>query len=636
MKYFTIIFLFLGLFFKVSAQNLELDVKNIPNLLRENACAVIRFEEIVFSLQNKQQATERHRRIITVLSEKNIASGYFEQHFDKFKTLKNLKGKVFDARGNLLYEIKETDFQTKNYSQVSYFQEVGMKFYVPQVVQFPYSVEYEWEFSYNGLLLYPVWMPQKDFDFAVQESRFEFICSNSLTFQYKESNLREKVVIKNEKDSKIYSWKVSHLEALEKEPFMPDITDFLPIVYTAPVEFSFNGKDGNMQNWRNIGQWFRNLNENTSTLSEKTLKELQALTIGLTDKKEIVRKVYEYQQLKMRCISLPFEFGNWKPMDAIMVEKESAGDCKSLNNYMISMLKAVGIDAFYSLTRAGNNTIEMLSAFPNAWFNHALVCVPLGNDTLWLECSDSQNPFGYIGATADDRNVLLITKDGGKLHHTRTYSQNENLEFHKAIVNIDENGSGTAYITSTFSGLQYEDVAAMVNERTDKQKKMLQDEVQVPNCEINNFSFSQERNPVPKVVLTLNLRLREYAAQNQNKTRLYLRLNLVNKQTYIPQKLKERKTDVVCRHASIDTDVIIYQIPESYEVEFLPENIDLTSEFGSYSATVSVDKNTVTYIRTLKMNKGHFSTQAYNEMVRFYKKVADSDDMKLVLKKKTN
>lgn len=45
--------------------------------------------------------------------------------------------------------------------------------------------------------------------------------------------------------------------------------------------------------------------------------------------------------------------------------------------------------------------------------NHAILQVPLPEDTLWLECTNPQLPFGYVHSGIAGHDALLITKKEG-------------------------------------------------------------------------------------------------------------------------------------------------------------------------------------------------------------------------------
>ncbi|MEZ5148898.1 MAG: hypothetical protein R2759_17955 [Bacteroidales bacterium] len=67
--------------------------------------------------------------------------------------------------------------------------------------------------------------------------------------------------------------------------------------------------------------------------------------------------------------------------------------------------------------------------------------VPLANDTLWLECTNQDMPFAYLGTFTDNRRALAITDNGGVLVRTKSYEADSNLICTKATFHVDADGN---------------------------------------------------------------------------------------------------------------------------------------------------------------------------------------------------
>ena len=112
---------------------------------------------------------------------------------------------------------------------------------------------------------------------------------------------------------------------------------------------------------------------------------------------------------------------------------------------------------------------------------------------------------------------------------------------------------------------------------------------------------------------------------------MFLTLNLLNKSDNIPKELDERKQSIHFRRAYYDSDTIIYQIPDGYQVEYIPDNISIENQFGSYTMEVTNQDNKITYIRQRKYNKGDFPASDYEELRKYYKKITKADKQKAIL-----
>jgi hypothetical protein len=158
--------------------------------------------------------------------------------------------------------------------------------------------------------------------------------------------------------------------------------------------------------------------------------------------------------------------------------------------------------------------------------------------------------------------------------------------------------------------------------------------VELPTFEIGAFAFSRKKDRIPAVTETLTLTAPSYVSQSGK--RVFLNANFMNHVTSAPPKAENRQMEVVTSWSYYDTDTIQYQLPEgSFQVEFVPENQQISTKFGEYFSSVKVEGNTITYIRTLRMHKGRHPAAAYDELVEFYKKMVKADKVQVVLVTKT-
>src|SRR5690606_35617022 len=111
---------------------------------------------------------------------------------------------------------------------------------------------------------------------------------------------------------------------------------------------------------------------------------IQALVKDIDDPKQKAQKICEYVQKKTRYISVQIGIGGFQPMPADDVDRLSYGDCKALTNYMLTLLKSVGINSYYAVVQAGSLKKYAIPDFASMnQFNHVILCIPFANDTAW-------------------------------------------------------------------------------------------------------------------------------------------------------------------------------------------------------------------------------------------------------------
>ena len=102
--------------------------------------------------------------------------------------------------------------------------------------------------------------------------------------------------------------------------------------------------------------------------------------------------------------------------------------------------------------------------------------------------------------------------------------------------------------------------------------------------------------------------------------------------TFIPKKVKERRTSILGRREYCDTDSIHFTIPEGFKIENLPGKKVIESDFGRYTSEVKQNEQEISYIRTLEFYKFNYPADRYDDFRNYKKAIVRADKAKLVLK----
>ncbi len=625
--------LFLVLASVYAKEQPQYPVSAIPDELKKNAYAVVREDAMKFTILSKSTATLYVHLVVTIMNDKGKHFAREAVYYDKLRKVSSLKAQVFDAEGMLIKKLKSNEITDRSAfeglyddSRVKVADLIQGRY--PYTVEFEYQVDYKFLYSINGSAI------DQYEDVSVQHATYQLVYPESLKPRYKAHNVTQEPKYEKNQDVVSLTWTFENLNARKFEPYS-DYIKAVKRIEAAPSVFEFEGYAGNMQTWNEYGKWIASLNKGRDVLPEETKEKIRQIASKLQTREEKVKALYEYMQNRTRYVSIQLGIGGYQPFEASVVDKTGYGDCKALSNYMVAMLETVGIKGHYALIMAGEDSPQLQADFPSSQFNHAIVAVPNGADTLWLECTSQTNPFGYQGSFTGDRKALLITDDGAAIVKTLRYPAEMNVQATSADVQVSTTGQASASIRRTYSGLQYENggLHFYVNRDHDEQKKWIQHSLDIPSFDVTSFSIKNVKEKVPSAILTADLRMDRFATVSGK--RIFFMPNLMNRNSAIPEKFENRKMPVIKRSAYIDIDTIRYRLPDEIYPEFLPEEVNIESPFGEYHATFTVEQGNLVYIRRVKMNKGEFPPESYQELIDFYRGISKADNVKMVFMSKT-
>ena len=632
-KIISTLTIFSFLLTNLQAQN-QWATEKIPAELKEKAHAVVRMSETFFTVKNIGEATKTVHYAITILDEQGLENAHVLVFYDKLTKVNDLQGVLYDVKGEKVKKLKNDDIKDGSAnSEGTLFSDNRYKYGEFKYAIFPFTVEFSYTTTNKNMLFYPSFYPQEDEEnMTVESSLFKVKMPSGMELRYKLINGMSKPNIEDIDGGKTYTWAVKGLKHYENEPYAPQWIQKGMGVLTAPNEFEIEGFKGSAKTWKELGDFDNLLAKNRDILPENVKTEVQQLVAGMTDPTLKTKKIYEYLQAKTRYISIQLGIGGWQPFEAKEVAEKGYGDCKALSNYTQAMLKSVGIESHYASIRGGEGQQEVQADFPSQQFNHAMLCVPMKNDTIWLECTSQDNPFGYQGSFTSNRYALLATPTGGKLVRTPAYKTFENQQVRKIEVNLLDDGNATAEATNTFTGPQHDDYASIKTQlNPDDQKKALYKRISIPSFELNNYSIQEEKKRIPSATVKMSLAVRKCASKSG--TRMFLSPNLMSAESSIPPASdKPRTQEVELRNAYTEIDTVTYNLPKDIKIEFKPELITFETKFGSYYADNQVKDGKLLYIRKFVRNRGKFPATSYVELIDFYKKVTKYDKAQVVMK----
>ncbi|MFK7750736.1 MAG: DUF3857 domain-containing protein [Kordia sp.] len=606
----------------------------LPQELADNANAVVRLAETVVDVKAINDVEISQKRIVTVLNENGIYKIGAVVGYDNDIRVKNVEVKIYNKLGKQIKKIRERDFQ--DISAVdggTMYSDSRVKYMDYTPVEYPFTAVFTSVTQSPNTANIPSFNPL-GYYVGVQKSSYKIKYPLSFTVHRKELNLEEFGVTTDDTEGKLI-YTIKNIPGIKPEALSPSDTKLEPRVFFALNKFNYDGVTAEINNWEEFGVWMhQNLLEGRATVDAATKAKILSMVAGVTSDREKSKIVYEFMQNKTRYISVQVGIGGFQPIPADEVDKVGYGDCKGLSNYMMALLKIVGVESYYTHVEAGKEIVDFYDDFASlAQGNHAIINIPNNGDDIWLECTSQKSPFGHIGDFTDNRKVLVITPEGGKIKHTKKYTAEESLQESTGAYTLSNTGNIKADVIIKTNGIQY-DNRYYLEDRSDvdKDKHYKQYFQTVNNVNIDNIELKNDKEAI---AFTEKVGFNADAYGVATGERMLFAPNAFNRVTSIPDRYRNRKFPLKIQRGYYDTDDYEIKLPSDYKIEAIPEDVSYETKFGSYTFSITKkDDQTLQYKRTFKIKDGLYPKEEYKNYRKFIKKIVRYDGSKIVLVKK--
>ncbi|WP_375323671.1 DUF3857 domain-containing transglutaminase family protein [Flagellimonas sp. GZD32] len=603
--------------------------------LRSNSDAVIRNDDLHIQVLAVDQMVYQVTKVVTVFNASGKDFAEARIRYDKEIKVKHLEAVIYNQFGGEIETIKKRDFKDIAAADgFSLYRDDRVLYADYDPSQYPYTMKFTYEVETSDTGAMPQWYFVPGYGVGVEKSTYKIsYASKELEPIIKEQNL-DGLDVNVTKEYNAVLYVAKEIPAFSGETLSPSYHDILPRLSVRLPNFHFKGYNGAVNNWQELGHWVQDiLLDGRDELDESTIAKMRNLVKGIDDDLEKAKIIYRYVQENTRYVSVQIGIGGLRPINAIEVDRDKYGDCKGLTNYTKALLKAVGVDSYYAVVESGRAKIDMQEDFADLiQGNHVILAIPYKNSYYWVDCTSQINPFGYLGDFTDDRTVLVVTPDGGKLVRTVSYLNKENAKHIKSTIKVFEDLSMEAQVMVQTKGIKYDLRMALERQSSEHIKdyyKTLWDNIN--GIKVKNYSFENNKDDI---VFTEQVNFHAENFMAKNGEGYLLSINPLNNDTYVPARDRDRKYPFLVQRGAFEEDEIQFELPEGFTVSSLPEDVYVASEFGSYQTKVQEKTNgTLIYNRSFFLKAGTYKKESYQKFRSFLRTVARNDNQKIVLYK---
>lgn len=607
----------------------DFNVKNIPDSLSSKANSVIRHSHVNIDM-DKNKLTYIYDYAITALNKKHEDKLFFAASYNKGESkVKDVKITVYDAEGMLVRKIKKKEIKEYGITDIEFADDTRTMLYSHNSPKFPVTIHVTYIHEIDSPYFVRTWYPIPDFRQALEVASITIDDPAGNSFGFQAHNLPDPI---EESPSRLH-YICKQQKAYTKERYMPDLRKSLPRLEIGLKRIKFYEHLGYINDWKDFGSWM--YNEMFLPKQDIDLERLKEETSHLISEEAsdliIAQKLYKYIQETTRYVLISLEDGGWSPLSTSTVHDRKYGDCKALSYYYNTLCNAHGIDATLALVYAGD---EKFSAkedfFSSSQFNHVISKLDIEDKTYWVDCTSKVNPFNYLGNFTDDRNVLLFDDDLGIITKTPEYKYiqktNTSMDLssnNEMDVTIDLDTEGI-----NIGGKLYKMSSMSVQEKATYQKKILS-EYRDPKIDDYTYEFDTTN-------LTFKEKFKIKCYNVGEKLGNHLKLKLNRGEIELP-KFKMDKNRV-WPIEFLRNKAFIATTRLKHDLSLVPKINDnklIESEFGIYSFSTTASAGEILIERKLKINKGVYAQDRYNDIKSFFDKIKKIEKRSILLTTKS-
>jgi len=602
--------------------------------LKKKAHAVVRSESVVLKL-SKHKYTSHHNEVITVLSKKGdnfltFSRGYKEGSSE----LKKIRIEIYDADGKLVKKVKSKEIEDMMaHDGFSIVSDYRQKYYRYETSNYPVTIKYSYQLESDNTYSLPMWHPVPSYNVSVERSTYEIEASAELGVETKLMNFQEGEMAKAGT-----RYTMLNKPVIFKERFSPSSIDVFPKMLVRSKYNSYEGRGGAYDDWKGFGKWMYSsfLSDKSDLNWNKTKAELNKLMVGVNNDRSRAKIIYDYVQENTRYVSIGLDEGGLEPLSAGEVHEVKYGDCKALSFYMKSLLELYDIKANYVAVHAGgSDPIDMLEDFPSVYpGNHAIINIPIEQDTVWLDCTSHDNPFDFLGSFTDDRQVIQITEQGGEIVRTPRYSVEDNTTSFSGSIKMDDSGDVSTELSIVSHGLAMED--AMGLKKLDEKEfdeylktYLLED--------FDKLEVASSDVTIDEDALDVTQRYEFSADKYGAKAGDYMMLPVAFASLRVPKlkKDKNREQPIVFNRDYKVSSEIEYALPVGYHLAS-SEPVEIVEPYASYTQEITnVDAGKIVIKREFVLRKGTHDQADYNQIKRTFDSIIKAEKKKIAFDKKS-
>jgi hypothetical protein len=656
----------------------DLQPENLPAITERfpDANAVYLIREAIFSIQTTvvdlsimsidvPWSTFSEHAVIKVMTESG--KKYAEVRIPYWKDFEflDLKARTIKPNGEVLVLDNTSIYDVSDFPDFLLYSDRKAKVFCFPGVDTGCVLEYYYTVAYKEPWV-PTWFFQTDAPAYTAKFTYDvpkFMGFNYITTNHPDFQIDKELFNTTHRNKATFT--IRFVPAKKDEPLMPpfpDVSSWIMMSWSSMYIFGRDISSG-LTSWYEIGKSYSTIVDTILKASDvRTTKNIRETAEQITAEchtdEEKIRTIFDFIRQKFRYAAVDVEGHRIFPNPPGVVLKNLYGDCKDLAGLSISMIRALGLEAYPMLIRM-NRAGKFIEEFPApGQFNHVIVAIPVkyfpdrsllkkaiafgdleftsDDDLLIIDPTAATVPFGSIHTGIQSGTGVFCAGFDSRLVKLPGAEPKDNFNMAKTILilrakdyggSIQINLKGEEAARSRYEMLNY----------ADRKTKVYWQEY------INKFPL---KTALDTFTLT-NIEDYDSALSISLEFSSVTSLQRIKDQVLIPvlfrplenfqdlMACRERTHNIEFEYPFIINDIFKLVIPPKYKIVDLPQREELKYDWGEYLLSSFMNGDTLVINRNIAVRVCLIPKDMAHEALNFASKVIDSGH-KVVVARETN
>ena len=605
---------------------------------QEKSKVLYRNEIVYLSNKSKLEIESFIEEQREIAKSKNVNEYSINIPYDNFSEISSIKGVAINAKTNKKSKLSQYDISTNELKQRDiFYSDNKYKHFDFNNVEDKSKVEFSYKVKQNEPRLLSFFAFQHELQTVA--SQFQIKSDPSIEIGYKLfGDHQDKIVFEKTKEGNldVYTWKVADMPAFEEENRAPNFTYFLPhIVYYIKSYTKDNKKEALFPDVEHLYKWYYSLVKDINKLDQTALKtKTSELIKDKTNPKEKAKAIYNWVQENIHYVAFEYEMGGFIPRDAASVFDKKYGDCKDISNLLNEMFKTAGLESNLVWIGTRDKPYSFTDVPTPLVSNHMIASVKIDKQRYFVDGTDSFCQFTFPSAMIQGKEGLIgISETEFVIEKVPVIDKKENhLKVDMKLKINDDGVQGAAKLL--LSGYEKSDFLNVLASNKQKQDEILKSGLTRYNQKLEIESTEVKKNEYDNkdAELLYNFKLESWTKKIGDKI-IVKPILLAPFKEYIIDT-KERKLSIENDNVFTNDFTYVYEIPENYQLDFIPENSKKENEVLSYDISYKKDKKSLIVSQKIALKKLVIETKDFDSWNALVTELNSQYNQSIILIKK--